>query len=165
MKATDDAMSSSDHSLPQSLPQPNTLPEAVPVVNPNPGTPQEERGTLPNVQTQAKKLRDTQRQIMGPEVFQSVEPDQYEPPAMQDSGSIPRELKYLVHPRGPPRYGRDADVPLAEQETPADLLERLRYSIAPRGPSLVTAEMQSPECQFSSGPRISSENVRFQMVG
>jgi len=72
---------------------------------------------------------------------------------------MPVEVRYSLNPRGPPEYGRDADVPLAESNAPADQLERLKYSIAPRGPSLVIASVQSPGFLFSSGPRMSPEQI------
>jgi len=85
-------------------------------------------------------------------------------PLWPRSTSIPRELKYVANPRGPPVYGRDANVPLLEVDAPADLLERLRYSIAPRGPSLATVETQSPDFTFSSGPSMSPEKVSTELA-
>jgi hypothetical protein len=76
---------------------------------------------------------------------------------------MPVEVRYSLNPRGPPEYRRDADVPLAESNAPANQLERLKYSIAPRGPSLVTVNVQSPGFLFSSGPRICPEE--FVLAG
>lgn len=80
------------------------------------------------------------------------------------SGSVPAELRYDLNPRGPPVYGRDANVPLVDSNASTDQLERLRYSIAPRGPSLVIVETQSPGVLSSSGPKFCPETYRLILV-
>lgn len=95
---------------------------------------------------------------------ETIRPETVELSLLPSSDDIPRELKYERNPRGPPEYGRDADDPFAELNVPATLLERLRYSIAPRGPSLVTVKLQSPEMTSFSGPRLSSDNIPIVLL-
>jgi len=113
---------------------------------------------------QARRQRENQRQIVTYDAPQCLCAEQFESLMLPASGSIPRELRYVARPRGPPVYGRDADTPVGERDAPASLLERLRYSIAPRGPSLVAAEMQSPDVQSFSGPRVSPERFACQLA-
>jgi hypothetical protein len=115
-------------------------------------------------QAQIRKYREQHRHASGLNGAISVALSEHESSTVPQSTSIPRELKYVANPRGPPVYGRDADVPLLEVDAPADLLERLRYSIAPRGPSLATVETQSPDFTFSSGPRMSPEKVSTELA-
>jgi hypothetical protein len=115
-------------------------------------------------QAQIRKYREQHRHASGLNGAITVALSEHESSTVPQSTSIPRELKYVANPRGPPVYGRDADVPLLEVDAPADLLERLRYSIAPRGPSLATVETQSPDFTFSSGPRMSSEKVSTELA-
>ena len=133
--------------------------KSVPLLNESSGPAQAPQATSSQVQTQSRKFRENHRQAFVREQVESTAPDEFEPPQSLEAGSIPRQLKFFVDPRGPPIYGRDADVPFPETNAPADLLERLRYSIAPRGPSLVTVEMQSPEYPSFSGPRISPKEL------
>ncbi len=104
-----------------------------------------------------RRMRDGNRQGFGGEVLESIVRSNDEPPDRIETDSYPRELKYVVNPRAPPSGSRDPELRVVVEEASADLLRRLRYSIAPRGPSLVTVEMQSPEFQSFSGPRVSSE--------
>jgi hypothetical protein len=115
-------------------------------------------------QAQIRKYREQHRHASGLNGAISVALSEYESSTVPQSTSIPRELKYVANPRGPPVYGRDADVPLLDVDAPADLLERLRYSIAPRGPSLAIVETQSPDFTFSSGPRMSPEKVSTELA-
>lgn len=139
--------------------------DAVPLLSERSRPLQVPQATASHAQTFSRKLRENHRQCVVRERVDSVAPDQFEPPHLLEVGSFPRQLKFFVDPRGPPIYGRDADVPFAETNAPADLLERLRYSIAPRGPSLVAVEMQSPEFLSFSGPRMSLKELRFELVG
>lgn len=137
---------------------------AVPVLSSEASGAIESRTSVSGDSLQSRRYREHVRQaalVAGP---RQVWGNDHEVSLLPESGSIPRELRYVANPRGPPVYGRDADVPLSDGNGPADLLERLRYSIAPRGPSLVTVEMQSPEFKFSSGPRVSSEVTCSLMV-
>ena len=104
-----------------------------------------------------RRMRDGNRQGFGGEVLESIVRSNDEPPDRIETDSYPRELKYVVNPRAPPSGSRDPELRVVVEEASADLLRRLRYSIAPRGPSLVTVEMQSPELKSFSGPRVSSE--------
>ncbi len=104
-----------------------------------------------------RRMRDGNRQGFGGEVLESIVRSNDEPPDRIETDSYPRELKYVVNPRAPPSGSRDPELRVVVEEASADLLRRLRYSIAPRGPSLVTVETQSPEFQSFSGPRVSSE--------
>lgn len=117
-----------------------------------------------NAQAQIRKYREQHRHAGGQVVAVSIALYEHDSPRVPQSTSIPRELKYVANPRGPPVYRVDADVPLLEVDAPADLLERLRYSIAPRGPSLATVETQSPDFTFSSGPRMSPEEVSTELA-
>ena len=113
-------------------------------------------------QSQARRQRDSFRQYSAWGGCCSVFYDELEMAPLPVSGSFPAELRYECQPRGPPAYHRDVDTASAKVDAPESLLERLRYSIAPRGPSLVTVEMQSPDFEFSSGPRVSPEELRYQ---
>jgi hypothetical protein len=115
-------------------------------------------------QARIRKYREQHRHASGLNGAITVALSEHESSTVPQSTSIPRELKYVANPRGPPVYGRDADVPLLEVDAPADLLERLRYSIAPRGPSLATVETQSPDFTFSSGPSMSPEKVSTELA-
>jgi hypothetical protein len=117
-----------------------------------------------NAQAQIRKYREQHRHASGLNGAICIALYEHDSSSIPQSTSIPRELKYVANPRGPPVYGRDADVPLLEVDAPADLLERLRYSIAPRGPSLATVETQSPDFTFSSGPRMSPEKVSTELA-
>lgn len=68
--------------------------------------------------------------------------------------NAPSQLRYVVNPRAPPR-GPPRSEYLKENFADNDLLERLRYSIAPRGPSLADSSSLSPGSVFFSGPRVS----------
>ncbi|MBL8812423.1 MAG: hypothetical protein JNM43_19825 [Planctomycetaceae bacterium] len=68
--------------------------------------------------------------------------------------SAPSQLRYVLNPRAPPR-GPPSSECLIETFAENDLLERLRYSIAPRGPSLADSASLSPGSVFFSGPRVS----------
>lgn len=70
--------------------------------------------------------------------------DNEQPPIPTSDGS-PREIQFVDRSRGPPLLRSARDDLLTDYEAPAGLLERLRYSISPRGPSLVTVDVQLPE--------------------
>ena len=112
-----------------------------------------------------RRMRDGNRQGFGEKVLESIVRSNDEPPDRIETDSYPRELKYVVNPRAPPSGSRDPELRVVVEEASADLLRRLRYSIAPRGPSLVTVEMQSPEFLSFSGPRVSSEVRLRELVG
>ncbi len=112
-----------------------------------------------------RRMRDGNRQGFGEKVLESIVRSNDEPPDRIETDSYPRELKYVVNPRAPPSGSRDPQLRVVAEEASADLLRRLRYSIAPRGPSLVTVEMQSPEFLSFSGPRVSSEVRLRELVG
>ena len=139
------------------------IPDAVPVFSNAVGSSRDMRGAW-NAQAQIRKYREQHRHASGLNGAICIALYEHDSSRVPQSTSIPRELKYVANPRGPPVYGRDADVPLLEVDAPADLLERLRYSIAPRGPSLATVETQSPDFTFSSGPRMSPEKVSTELA-
>lgn len=139
------------------------VPDPVPVLSSAVGSTRDVRGAW-SVQTQSRKYREQHRYASGLNGAACIALYEHDSLRVPQSTSIPRELKYVANPRGPPVYGRDADVPLLEVDAPADLLERLRYSIAPRGPSLATVETQSPDFTFSSGPRMSPEKVSTELA-
>jgi len=142
----------------------NIRPTAVPVFHQDNVLPRDRQLSGYDIRSQARRYRESQRQIVAHDASTCLRPEEFESPMLPASGSIPRELRYVARPRGPPVYGRDANVPFGERDAPASLLERLRYSIAPRGPSLVVAEMQSPELPSFSGPRVSPERSACQLA-
>ena len=111
--------------------------------------------------SQARRLRENLRQHIAWGGMNAVLHDELEMEPLPVSGSFPAELRFECQPRAPPVFGRTLDTSSAGMDAPESLLERLRYSIAPRGPSLVTVEMQSPDFEFSSGPRVSPEELRY----
>lgn len=137
-------------------------PEPVPTCTDSVSNLRDARGTYVP-QAQIRKYREQYRHNGGLNGAICIALYEQETSRVPQSSSVPRELTYVANPRGPPVYGRDADVPLFEV-APADLLERLRYSIAPRGPSLATVETQSPDFTFSSGPSMSSEKVSTKLA-
>ncbi len=139
------------------------VPDAVPVFSKATGSSRDMRGAW-NAQAQIRKYREQHRHASGLNGSICIALYEHDSSRVPQSTSIPQELKYVANPRGPPVYGRDADVPLLEVDAPADLLERLRYSIAPRGPSLAIVETQSPDFTFSSGPRMSPEKVSTELA-
>ena len=138
-------------------------PGQVPVCSDSFGSSREVRGAS-SPQAQIRKYREQHRHAGGLNGAICMALYEHDSSSVPRSTSIPRELKYVANPRGPPVYGRDADVPLLEVDAPADLLERLRYSIAPRGPSLATVKTQSPDFTFSSGPSMSPEKVSTELA-
>ena len=139
------------------------IPDPVPVLSSAAGSTRDVRGAW-SAQTQSRKYREQHRYASGLNGAACIALYEHDSSRGPQSTSIPRELKYVANPRGPPVYGRDADVPLLEVDAPAVLLERLRYSIAPRGPSLATVETQSPDFTFSSGPSMSPKNVSTDLA-
>jgi hypothetical protein len=138
-------------------------PGRVPVFSHSVDSSRDARGVY-SPQGQLRKYREQHRHAGGLNGVVCMPLYEHDSSRLPQSTSIPRELKYVANPRGPPVYGRDADVPLLEVDAPADLLERLRYSIAPRGPSLATVETQSPDFTFSSGPSMSPERVSTNLA-
>ena len=138
-------------------------PGQVPVFSDSFGSSRDVRGAY-SPQAQIRKYREQHRHAGGLNGAICIALYEHDSSRVPRSTSMPGELKYIANPRGPPVYGRDADVPLLEVDAPADLLERLRYSIAPRGPSLATVETQSPDFTFSSGPRMSPEKVSTELA-
>ncbi len=72
-------------------------------------------------------------------------------PPIPSSDGAPREVQLAERSRGPPLLHSARDDLLTDYEAPASLLERLRYSISPRGPSLVTVDVQLPELMVLFG--------------
>ena len=138
-------------------------PGQVPVFSDSFGSSRDVRGAY-SPQAQIRKYREQHRHAGSLNGAICIALYEHDSSRVPRSTSMPGELKYIANPRGPPVYGRDADVPLLEVDAPADLLERLRYSIAPRGPSLATVETQSPDFTFSSGPRMSPEKVSTELA-
>jgi hypothetical protein len=138
-------------------------PGQVPVFSDSFGSSRDVRGAY-SPQALIRKYREQHRHAGGLNGAICIALYEHDSSRVPRSTSIPGELRYVANPRGPPVYGRDADVPLLEVDAPADLLERLRYSIAPRGPSLATVETQSPDFTFSSGPSMSPEKVSTELA-
>ena len=104
----------------------------------------------------ARRLRDDHRQVLVGDVQEWTARRDDDLPQQPVTETWRRDLKHVLNPRAPPHRARDPELRIVVVNAPASLLMRLRYSIAPRGPSLATAEMQSPECLSCSGPRVSS---------
>ncbi len=141
------------------------LSESVPVLNasaaPRPVEFSPETG--PAV---VRRIREGSRQCSGRQAPVLIARSNEEPSDPIETDSFPRQLKYVVNPRAPPpRSSRDPDLRVVVLEASADLLRRLRYSMTPRGPSLVTVETQSPDFLSFSGPRVSSEVRLSDLVG
>ncbi len=160
LRSSSESSSSSYGSTANGVHRSELVPDAVPVFTHAVESSKDVRGAW-NVQAQIRKYREQHRHASGLNGATCIALYEHDSSRVPQSTSIPRELKYVANPRGPPVYGRDADVPLLEVDAPADLLERLRYSIAPRGPSLATVETQSPDFTFSSGPRMSLKKCRL----
>jgi len=146
-----------------------TLPIAVPRLTPE-ITPSHSTQNLPNMTpNRVKQLREGHRQHSDAAVvstdfvstdFVSTDIVQLDGvPELLTSENIPRQLKHVVLPRGPPRKQPATVLRIMDSDAEAHVLQRLRYSIAPRGPSTVTVEMQSPEESSFSGPRVSPEET------
>lgn len=163
LRSSSDSSSSSRSGAENGIHRSELVPDAVPVFTHAVESSKDVRGAW-NVQAQIRKYREQHRHASGLNGATCLALYEHDSSRVPQSTSIPRELKYVANPRGPPVYGRDADVPLLEVDAPADLLERLRYSIAPRGPSLATVETQSPDFTFSSGPRMSPEKVSTELA-
>ncbi len=136
-----------------------TFPIAVPRLTPETAT-SESTQNLPNLTaTRSRQLREGHRQYSDIAVVSTDIVQHDDTPDRAASEDIPRQLKHVVLPRGPPRKQPDTVLRIMDSDAEAHVLQRLRYSIAPRGPSTVTVEMQSPEeCSFS-GPRVNSEET------
>ncbi len=115
-------------------------------------------------QTQSRRLRESHRQSSSSGRLEWISRDEFEPPEMFRRDHRLVQLRYVANPRGPPTWRPDANILLVDPEAAADLLERLRYSITPRGPSLVTAQMQSSEFPSFSGPGVSPEELSFKLA-
>lgn len=142
-----------------------TFPIAVPRLTPETATAQSTQN-LPNMSpTRCKQLREGHRQYTDIVVVSTDVLQHDGTPEWAASENIPRQLKHVVLPRGPPRKQPNTVLRIMDSDAEAHVLQRLRYSIAPRGPSTVTVEMQSPEeCSFS-GPRVSPEETcRVQLA-
>lgn len=133
-----------------------TLPVAVPMLASD-GVRQSSFANMSGAtQLQVKQLRDGHRLYFHPEVH-SVDFVQFDmSPHFHADEDIPRALKHVALPRGPPHIPPETVLRIMDSDAAAHVLERLRYSIAPRGPSTVTAEMPSPEERSFSGPRVST---------
>ena len=115
-------------------------------------------------QISVRRLRENHRHASGTEMPELTASANEEPLDQQGTDSFPRELKYVLNPRAPPDGPHESEVRIVGQDASADLLRRLRYSIAPRGPSLVIAVMQLPEFPSFSGPRVSPDCSQKTLV-
>ncbi len=92
-------------------------------------------------QLQVKQLRDGHRLYFHPDVHSAdlVQLDSSAHlPADED---IPRALKYAALPRGPPQRQPETVLRIMDSDAAAHVLQRLRYSIAPRGAEDVTVQL------------------------
>ena len=134
-----------------------TLPVAVPLVDHGVDQQPALQNLTITAQTKAKSFREGQRQNSTSTKLIEVSHQHDSLPDLIESEDVPRALKYVVLPRGPPRKQPDTVLRIMDSDAEAHVLQRLRYSMAPRGPSTVTVEMQSPEKRSFSGPRVSPE--------
>ena len=133
------------------------LPVAVPLVNSGVDQQTSPQTFTFTAQTKVKSFREGHRQNFTSTKLIEVSHEHDSLPDLIDSKDVPRALKYVVLPRGPPRKQPDTVLRIMDSDAAAHVLQRLRYSIAPRGPSTVTVELQSPEKRSFSGPRVSPE--------
>jgi hypothetical protein len=101
------------------------------------------QSTNSSTAVQAKRQRQSQQDSSAAASLWR-DSDNEQPPIPTSDGS-PREVQFADRSRGPPLLRSARDDLLTDYEAPAGLLERLRYSISPRGPSLVTVDVQLPE--------------------
>jgi hypothetical protein len=135
----------------------DTLPVAVPLASYSVDQQLSSQNLTITAQTKVKPFRDAQRQNSTSTKLVEVAYQHDSLPDLYDSEDVPRALRYVVLPRGPPRKQPDTVLRIMDSDAEAHVLQRLRYSMAPRGPSTVTVEMQSPEKRSFSGPRVSPE--------
>jgi hypothetical protein len=140
-----------------------SLPAAVPVTD-APAAPISTARSTRSGSATVRQYQDEDRIAAHGSVADCAERPEFFPGPVQRDDGYPRELKYVLNPRAPPHRARDPEVRVVVESAPALLLMRLRYSIAPRGPSLETAPAQSPECLSFSGPRVSPEGCATQQV-
>jgi hypothetical protein len=101
-----------------------------------------------------QKLGDRQPQSLRKGLEASVELAPELPP-IPDSGAGPRILRYSINARAPPNHPQTPTLIQLNRDVRAEQLERLRHSIAPRGPSLVSAETLHQVSSSVSGPKLS----------
>ena len=142
-----------------------TLPVAVPLVNDGVNLQRSLQNLTITAQTKARSFHEGQRQNSTSTKLIEVSHQHDSLPDLIDSEDVPRALKYVILPRGPPRKQPDTVLRIMDSDAEAHVLQRLRYSIAPRGPSTVTVKMQSPEKRSFSGPRVSPEESLSVRLG
>jgi hypothetical protein len=103
-----------------------------------------------------QKLGDRQPQSLRKGLEASVELASELPP-IPDSGAGPRILRYSINARAPPNHPQTPTLIQLNRDVRAEQLERLRHSIAPRGPSLVSAETLHQVSSSVSGPKLSRD--------
>jgi hypothetical protein len=109
-------------------------------------------------------LNDRHAQHRGQSLLRAAgwEPDDFEAdplipePAGPDAVLV--ALRYQQHPRAPPASDLSGLRMTFTARNAAGMLSRLRYSIAPRGPSLETSDLASLACPFLSGPGVIGKN-------
>ena len=143
----------------------DTLPVAVPLVNFGVDQQLSPQNLTITAQTKVRPFREGQRQNSTSTKLIEVCHQHDSLPDLIDSQDDAQGLKYVVLPRGPPRKQPDTVLRIMDSDAEAHVLQRLRYSMAPRGPSTVTVEMQSPEKRSFSGPRVSpDESLSVRLV-
>ena len=135
----------------------DTLPVAVPLVNGDVNRQLSLQNVTIPAQMKVKSFRAGQHHNSTSAKLVEVSHQHDSLPDLINTEDVPRALKYVVLPRGPPRNQPDMVLRIMDSDAESHVLQRLRYSIAPRGPSTVTVEMQSPEKRSFSGPRVSPE--------
>lgn len=133
------------------------LPVAVPLVNHGVDQQLSSQNLTITAQAKVRSFREGNRQNSTSTKLIEVRQQHDSLQDLIDSEDVPRALKFVVLPRGPPRKQPDTVLRIMDSDAEAHVLQRLRYSMAPRGPSTVTVEMQSPEKRSFSGPRVSPE--------
>ncbi len=143
----------------------DTLPVAVPLADYSVAPQRSPQNLTVTAQTKARQLREGQRLNSASARLADVDEIDDSSLDLIDTEDVPRALKYVVLPRGPPRRQPHTVLRIMDSDAGAIVLQRLRYSIAPRGPSTVTVEMQSPEERSFSGPRVSpQESLSMRLV-
>jgi hypothetical protein len=109
-------------------------------------------------------LNDRHAQHRGQSLLRAAgwEPDDFEAdpliPEAAGPDAVLVALRYQQHPRAPPASDLSGLRMTSTARNAAGMLSRLRYSIAPRGPSLETSGLASLACPFLSGPGVIGTN-------
>lgn len=112
---------------------------AVPSITPTDSANRTAANTERVQESVGRSLRIAQIESKGDPIAVIVAGPGESPPQLPDVMTAPRLLRYQIQPRAPPAAGQRSASRVFGQDVQTDVLERLRFSIAPRGPSLAFA--------------------------